>query len=310
MATIAAPRQDSQNFPDSIYWGLRSGETPSAWVETLTKAHTSRFELFECGDFDRFMADIHIALRLELPESILTPRMTLVAIRMFDEAEAEIQKAATLAPDNPMILMALADFSAGVGQRPADAAVLLEKEARIDPYSTEARGEARRNVLVPEQLAEVERQTAAALELLPDDARLLCDFGVILLYGNREAERVLIRARDLNPMLPQPRHWLCLLPAIQAFTGIATQGPPQQMTYARSGWPSAPVAAPLTDLDQARDPLPGGSVKKDGVSGLSDRASSKTLPPLGHGTQSLLTLLPICRTFGSTATALPCLHLV
>jgi tetratricopeptide (TPR) repeat protein len=138
-------------------------------------------------------------------------------MRQFDEVEHALQQAAKLAPDNVMILMALAEFYYGVRQRVTDAVGLLEKAVRIDPNSAEARGKLGEVYLYQNRPADAERETAAAVELLPDDARLVGNLGIIRLQLNREAEaeQLLVRSRDLNQSLPQPRYALCLLYAAQ-----------------------------------------------------------------------------------------------
>jgi tetratricopeptide (TPR) repeat protein len=438
MSMIETLLGDPNSFPHSIYWGLRRGEAPSKWVTKLSVQHAERFELFECHDFDAFMADIHARLKLELPDSILSPRITLEGelaelvakavdnrthalirehsarlqaqlgrpveaelalsrrdyrraielvqrhiakqgrlgpaltvwgsalaiqaeeegrddlvreavamlteaiekepdalpqryglasllsrrrmsreaiaacewlrdrvpndagvrralvelyrqasqfgaaerelawlderepravdipamqgmilisrgympqaadrfreavkrdptnpylhfqlaqavgnMRQFDEAEHALQQAAKLAPDNVMILMALAEFYCVVRQRVTDALALLEKAVRIDPNSAEARGKLGEVYLYQNRPADAERETAAAVELLPDDARLVGNLGIILLQLNREAEAepLLERSRNLNPSLPQPRYMLCLLYATQDRVG-------------------------------------------------------------------------------------------
>jgi tetratricopeptide (TPR) repeat protein len=138
-------------------------------------------------------------------------------MRQFDEGEHALQQAVKLAPDNVMILMALAEFYCVVRQRVSDAVVLLEKAVRIDQNSAEARGKLGEVYLYQNQPAAAERETAAAVQLLPDDARLVGNLGIIVLQLNREAEaeKLLVRSRDLNPSLPQPRYALCLLYATQ-----------------------------------------------------------------------------------------------
>jgi Flp pilus assembly protein TadD len=434
MSMIETLLGDSKSFPHSIYWGLRRGEVPSKWVKSLSTQHADRFELFECHDFDAFMADIHASLKLELPETILSPRLTLEGelaglvakasadkehpvirdhsarlqaqlgrpveaelalarrdyrraielvlahiakqgrqgpaltawgaalaiqaqeegredlwreavaklteaiqaepdalpqryglasllarqrmnleaisaleqlrdrvpndagvrrslvdlyqktsqfaaadrelawlderepravdvpavqgmiliarghlpqaaerfreavkrdptnpylyfqlaqavnnMKQFEEGEYALKQAAKLAPDNVMILMALAEFYYGVRQRVTDALGLLEKAVRIDPNSAEARGKLGEVYLQQNRPVDAERETAAAIQLLPDDARLVGNLGIILLQLNREAEAetLLVRSRDLNPSLPQPRYALCLLYATQ-----------------------------------------------------------------------------------------------
>lgn len=434
MSMIEALLADPASFPHSIYWGLRRKEDPSDWVRKLSIQHQDRFELFECHDFDAFMADIHSSLKLELPDSIVSPRMTLegelaelvtkaagekahpvirdhsarlqaqlgrpveaelalarrdyrqaiefvqkhiaaqgpggpaltawgsalaiqaeeesrddlfrdavakleeairldsealpqryvlasvltrrrmipqaIAVcealrdrvendagvrrnlvelyrqasrfgaaerelawleqrepsavdvpavqgmiliargylpqaaarfreavnrdptnpylhfqlaqalanmRQIDEAEHALQQAAKLAPDNVMILMALADFHFSARQRVPEAVAVLEKAVKLDPNSAEARGKLGELYLNQNRLADAERETAAAVGLLPGDARLVGNLGMILLQLNREAEaeHLLKQARDLNPSLPPPRQVLCLLYATQ-----------------------------------------------------------------------------------------------
>lgn len=138
-------------------------------------------------------------------------------MRQFDEGEHALQQAAKLAPDNVMILMALAEFYYAVRQRATDALGLLEKAVRVDPNSAEARGRLGEVYLSQNRPVDAERETIAAVRLLPDDARLVGNLGLILLHLNREAEAepYLVRSRDLNPSLPQPRYVLCLLYATQ-----------------------------------------------------------------------------------------------
>jgi tetratricopeptide (TPR) repeat protein len=141
----------------------------------------------------------------------------LAAIRRLDEADAELQKAHALAPDNVMIMMALAEFYVGARQRIGDAVTILEKAVRIDPNSAEARGKLGELYLYEQRIPEAERETAAASALQPEDGRLLCNLGIIMLHENREAdaERILVEARERNATLPPPRYWLCLLYATQ-----------------------------------------------------------------------------------------------
>ena len=72
-----------------------------------------------------------------------------------------------------MILMALAEFYYAVRQRATDALGLLEKAVRIDPNSAEARGRLGEVYLSQNRPVDAERETIAAVRLLPDDARLV-----------------------------------------------------------------------------------------------------------------------------------------
>ncbi|TKB90838.1 MAG: tetratricopeptide repeat protein [Nitrospira sp.] len=80
---------DKACFPNSVFWGLRQGEPPSRRVAALSK--DSRFQLFECQDFDTFMEALHAELKLDLPPTILSPHMQL---------DSQLVKLAEIADEN------------------------------------------------------------------------------------------------------------------------------------------------------------------------------------------------------------------
>ncbi len=71
----------ARGFRDhGVYWGVRPGDTRLApRVQQLAERHPEHFRLFECADFDRFMAALHAARGLELPASVLRPYEALRA---------------------------------------------------------------------------------------------------------------------------------------------------------------------------------------------------------------------------------------
>jgi tetratricopeptide (TPR) repeat protein len=73
MRVIEKLLKKPSTFPAGIYWGVRSDGRVSDWVQRLVGQHEKRFHLFSCDDFDIFMARLHDALKLTLPQTILQP---------------------------------------------------------------------------------------------------------------------------------------------------------------------------------------------------------------------------------------------
>jgi tetratricopeptide (TPR) repeat protein len=120
MSMIETLLADGRSFPHSVYWGVRPGDDPSEWVARLAAEHSHRFTLFACDDFDRFMADLHASLGLELPDTITSPRVTL-------EAElAELVAKAGADASHELIREHSARLKAQLG-RPVDAELALAK---------------------------------------------------------------------------------------------------------------------------------------------------------------------------------------
>ncbi len=69
--------KDKGMFPHGIFWGVRPGSKIAPRVEQLAIAHPKRFTLFQCPDFDSFMARLHDTLKLDLPATILQPYQAL-----------------------------------------------------------------------------------------------------------------------------------------------------------------------------------------------------------------------------------------
>src|SRR4029453_13764618 len=58
MSMLELLLEDPKSFPYSIYWGLAPGGQPSSRVDALSNREAP-FQLFECPDFDSFMAALH-----------------------------------------------------------------------------------------------------------------------------------------------------------------------------------------------------------------------------------------------------------
>lgn len=71
--------KDKGMFPHGVFWGVRPGSKIAPRVEQLAIAHPKRFTLFQCPDFDSFMARLHDTLKLDLPATILQPYQALEA---------------------------------------------------------------------------------------------------------------------------------------------------------------------------------------------------------------------------------------
>ncbi len=69
--------KDDQAFPNGIYWGVRPGSAVPTRVVNLAAGYAKRFHLFECADYDMFMARLHTALKLNLPRTIVQPYESL-----------------------------------------------------------------------------------------------------------------------------------------------------------------------------------------------------------------------------------------
>jgi tetratricopeptide (TPR) repeat protein len=88
-------KRDPYAFERGIFWGLHPDETPSALVTSLAKVAPDRFRLFQCRDFDLFMAQTHAALEkngeIKFPETILHPHKGLKM--KFEHLEQSINPA-------------------------------------------------------------------------------------------------------------------------------------------------------------------------------------------------------------------------
>ena len=71
--------KDKGMYPHGIFWGVRPGSKIAPRVEQLAAAYPKRFTLFQCPDFDSFMAHLHDTLKLDLPATILQPYQSLEA---------------------------------------------------------------------------------------------------------------------------------------------------------------------------------------------------------------------------------------
>ena len=92
-------RNKEEAFPTGIYWGVRdAAEVRPAILDKLAADYPRRLRLFECKDFDVFLARLHNGLRLSPPVSILEPVQT---------ARASFERLTTLTNDlareNPTI---------------------------------------------------------------------------------------------------------------------------------------------------------------------------------------------------------------
>jgi hypothetical protein len=67
------PTQDERYFENGIFWGIRRGSPPASRVADLAACFPGRFRLFQCDDFDIFMAKLHACRKLRLPKPILQP---------------------------------------------------------------------------------------------------------------------------------------------------------------------------------------------------------------------------------------------
>ncbi|MGH2397322.1 MAG: tetratricopeptide repeat protein, partial [bacterium] len=93
-------------YPLGIYWGVRATKDGAgkpvrdaqgrlqcnvgARVHQLAEMYPKRFHLFDCQDFDVFMARLHSALKLELPAVIAKPYETLFKslAQLVDQAQS------------------------------------------------------------------------------------------------------------------------------------------------------------------------------------------------------------------------------
>jgi tetratricopeptide (TPR) repeat protein len=73
MRVIEAVMEDPESFPSGIWWGVRDEGDVHPNVCRLMDKYPRRFKLFLCRDFDDFMAALHHASKLPLPESVLHP---------------------------------------------------------------------------------------------------------------------------------------------------------------------------------------------------------------------------------------------
>ncbi len=120
MSMIETLLADEQTFPHGIYWCLRPGEAPSAWVAKLAAAHASRFELCTFEDFDDLMARLHEALGLQLPATIVSPHEALQG-----DLEALVGKVGRHQL-HPLIAQHSAQLQAQLG-RPVEAELALSR---------------------------------------------------------------------------------------------------------------------------------------------------------------------------------------
>lgn len=65
--------KDARAFPNGIYWSVRPRDEPAPRVKAMATQFPQRFHLFECPDFDTFMAGLNAELKLALPRAILLP---------------------------------------------------------------------------------------------------------------------------------------------------------------------------------------------------------------------------------------------
>ncbi len=63
---------DSSAFPNGVFWGVRDNQVGYR-VKSLAESYPDRFRLFQCNDFDTFLARLHNQLGLDLPPTILQP---------------------------------------------------------------------------------------------------------------------------------------------------------------------------------------------------------------------------------------------
>ena len=117
MSMLELLLEDPKSFPYSIYWGLAPGGTPSSRVDALANRE-ARFQLFECPDFDSFMAGLHAELKLELPATILSPHSQL-------ETQLEPLVRSVKPQDSP--IRAHAELLRGQLGRPAEAELALSR---------------------------------------------------------------------------------------------------------------------------------------------------------------------------------------
>lgn len=120
MAMIETLLADEQSFPHGIYWCLRPGEEPSAWVARLAAAHASRFELCSFEDFDDLMARLHESLGLQLPATVVSPHDALQG-----DLAALVGKVGRHQP-HPLIAQHSAQLQALLG-RPVEAELALSR---------------------------------------------------------------------------------------------------------------------------------------------------------------------------------------
>jgi len=80
MQVLAEQLADDAAFPTGIYWGVHKADEPRPDVlDALAAKYPRRLRLFECPDFDVFMARLHEEKRLSAPLSIQEPVTTAVA---------------------------------------------------------------------------------------------------------------------------------------------------------------------------------------------------------------------------------------
>lgn len=74
MSMLAGLLADRDNFPRGIYWGVHDASRPLAEpLAQLVATYPTRLRLFQCEDFDVFMANLHEALKLPEPQLITQP---------------------------------------------------------------------------------------------------------------------------------------------------------------------------------------------------------------------------------------------
>lgn len=86
-------------FPTGIYWGVRNpAEARPAILDALAAKYPRRMRLFECKDFDVFLARLHQELRLSAPVSVLEPVKTARASfdRLIEQTSGTARENATI----------------------------------------------------------------------------------------------------------------------------------------------------------------------------------------------------------------------
>ena len=72
MRVLEALLTERESFPTDIYWGRRpDGQPMPAYLDQLANAYPKRLHLFECSDFDVFMARLHAERKLQTPLTIV-----------------------------------------------------------------------------------------------------------------------------------------------------------------------------------------------------------------------------------------------
>ncbi len=156
-----------------------------------------------------------VALAPNNPQLRVQLSQGLVTLRQLDDAEDELRHAVRLAPQSLLYLMGLAEFCMGVRANAVEAAGLLERAVQLDPHSAEALGKLGEVYMMQGRTQDAQRQTAAAAVVAGQDARIFVNLGMIHLQLNQPdpAQRAFLQAREVNPSLPNPRYWLCLMHA-------------------------------------------------------------------------------------------------